>query len=242
MRLAVISDIHGNLEAFKQVVADIASVRADEVICLGDNVGYGPEPEAVIGLVRELGIPSVLGNHELGLNEPDYLDWFNFLARKALLLTRDCLSAEALAYCRQLPGHLVVRDCLCVHGCPPDSPLVYIFEPSHAQLARLFQEMEQHLCFVGHTHTLEVIRYDGRSIERATLDQRLISLAGEGKYIVNVGSVGQPRDDLGREAKYVVWDDASRTLELRFVPYDVSVTANKILSLGWPKYLAARLW
>ena len=242
MRLAVISDIHGNLEAFREVLNDIDKSGADAIVCLGDNVGYGPDPAEVLELIRQMGIPSVMGNHELGLTDPEYLDWFNEMAKRALVLTRDCLSEDAVGYCGQLPSRLVVDDCLCVHGCPPDSCLTYIFEPDRKELARLFEEMEQDVCFVGHTHMLEVILYGDGRVQRSPIGERTFELPAGSKCIINVGSVGQPRDKYGREAKYVLYDSATRGLDVRFVPYDVSVTANKILTLGWPEHLAARLW
>lgn len=241
MRLAVISDIHGNHEAFKQVLLDTEQAGVEAIVCLGDNIGYGPEPEAVVARMRELAIPCVMGNHELAVAEPSTLDWFNDLARRSILLTAELLSEESLEYCRTLPTSLVVEQCACVHGCPPDSVLTYILEPSDRELIRRMKQMPQDICFVGHTHLLEIIRLDDRGLQRAPLFQSRIHLPEGPKYLINAGSVGQPRDG-NNNAKYLIWDDDARLLEVRFVPYDIAATVNKILDLGWPPFHARRLW
>ncbi|UCG80249.1 MAG: metallophosphoesterase, partial [Desulfobacterales bacterium] len=98
MRLAIISDIHGNLEAFKEVLADIDQSKVDEIASLGDNIGYGPEPEEVVQLIRKHNIPSVMGNHELAVSDTRYLDWMNPSARQSLVMTRHLLSPDTLDY------------------------------------------------------------------------------------------------------------------------------------------------
>ena len=112
MRIAVLSDVHGNLEALREVLADIDRSRTDAVLCLGDNIGYGPEPEAVVESIRERGIPCVMGNHELGLVDETYLDWFNTSARLSLLLTRELISSDTLEYMRRLQPSLSFQACL----------------------------------------------------------------------------------------------------------------------------------
>ncbi|MEW6263304.1 MAG: metallophosphoesterase family protein [Thermodesulfobacteriota bacterium] len=241
MKLAVISDVHGNLEALKQVLADIDQTGADLTVCLGDNVGYGPEPEAVINLLREHEIPSVLGNHELAIARPEYLSWFNELAHRSLVLTRNCLSESAVEYCRGLPVRMALAGGLFVHGCPPDSPLIYLAELKEAELKTVFESLEVQICFVGHTHILELVGYDGREVTRSGLATGLINLNPEGKYLINAGSVGQPRER-NKNAKYLLWDTDRATIEARFIPYDVAKTANRIIELGWPVQHAQRLW
>ena len=242
MRLAVISDIHGNLAAFLEVLADIDRAGVDACVSLGDNVGYYPNPEEVLALIQKRDIPSVMGNHELAVTDERYLNWFNSLARRAVELTQELLSVESLVYCSRLPQSLVFGGCLHVHGCPPASVLKYIFEVQDRSLIKIFDSLEQEICFVGHTHFLEVIRYKDGRIKRNQVNPGIIVLDDRHRYIINVGSVGQPRDPFNREAKYVIWDDSARELEIRSVPYDIGTTADKILKLGWPRYLADRLW
>lgn len=243
MRIAVISDIHGNLEAFQAVLADINTRRIDAIFSLGDNIGYGPDPETVTALVREKEIPSVMGNHELGVSDEKYLDWFNILARKALLNTKGKLSEESVAYCGSLPRFIVFESIRFVHGIPPDDPLTYIIELTDFQLLNLlFKQCGERICFVGHTHMLEIISLkDDRLTRTVPRGNEAVPLDPAAKYIVNAGSVGQPRDRINNNAKYIIYDAGSDSLEVRFVSYDAQKTADKIIALGWPETLAHRL-
>ncbi|MFP5211865.1 MAG: metallophosphoesterase family protein [Acidobacteriota bacterium] len=240
MRLAVISDIHANLEALREVLRDIEAVGADRVVSLGDNIGYGPEPQAVVELMKELGIPSVMGNHELALVNPRYGARFNPSARLSLEITRGLLSEESLASLFALKHSMVSGECLCVHGFPPHSAVTYLFEVSDETLRKNLTTMKQDICFVGHTHELGLATVDGSHLDRKNLSQGPIRLKEGIRHLVNVGSVGQPRDGDNR-AKYVLWNDESRILDVRFVPYDIERTARKIIELGFPSINATRL-
>ena len=241
MRIAVISDIHGNLEAFKEVLADIDRSRVDGLACLGDNIGYGPEPEQVINLLRERDIPCVMGNHELAVIEVKYLDWMNPTARQSLVMTIELLSPGTVDYIRTLPPAMTCHGSLCVHGCPPDSIVTYLYQLSMPQLEEAFRAMEERICFLGHTHDLLLISFDGNELVRAPLRKGIISLRKDHQYIINVGSVGQPRDG-NNNAKYVIWDTDSDSVEVQFVPYNIAATADKIIELGFPALNARRLW
>lgn len=241
MRLAIISDIHGNLEAFTQVLEDIDRSGIDGIMCLGDSVGYGPDPEEVIKLIRKRNIPSVMGNHELGITDETCFDWFNSSAQESLLITRELISTDTFNYIKKLPPSLVFEGSLCVHGCPPDSMTTYLFELFTSQLREIFLKMRNRMCFVGHTHDLEIISFNGKEVDIARLPQGLVELKKGRQYIVNIGSVGQPRDGDNR-AKYVIWDVLSNNIEVRFIPYDIAVTAHKIMELGFPEIYAQRLW
>jgi predicted phosphodiesterase len=240
MRLAVISDVHGNLEALKEVLADIDRSQVDSVVCLGDNVGYGPYPEEVVELVNERNIPWVMGNHELAVVDQSYLEWFNPEAQESILQTKKLLSQETINYIGQLEASMVFQGCLCVHGSPPDSITTYIFELMESELKEIFMEMKERICFVGHTHDLEIIAFNGEEIAHGYLYEGLIQLDENDKYIINVGSVGQPRDS-NNNAKYVIWDDFSQILEVKYIPYDIEATANKIIERGFPEFNAIRL-
>ncbi|MFZ2446824.1 MAG: metallophosphoesterase family protein [Syntrophobacteraceae bacterium] len=240
MKIAVISDIHANLEAFREVLSDIGRSGAESVICLGDCIGYGPNPEEVVALVRSLKIPTVMGNHELGIARPEFLSWFNESARKSILLTAELISGETRKWIEELEASLIFHDGLFVHGCPPDSITDYLFEKSGKQLGLLLGGMEQRICFVGHTHTLRLVSWKGGRVIRAGLERGVTRLDAGARHIVNIGSVGQPRDG-NRDAKYVVWNSAEDTLDVRFVPYDAVATAEKIIRVGFPRINADRL-
>jgi len=241
MRTAIISDIHSNLEAFRQVLTDIDQSGVDRVVCLGDNVGYGPEPEAVVDLIRDQDIPCVMGNHELAIVEPRYQDLMNPNARESILLTQRLISAHTVNYMKGLKASLVFHGSLCVHGCPPESVITYLFQVSRAKLKEIFLSMKERICFVGHTHNLGIIQFDGEKMTRRPLSKGVFPLKGKQSYIINVGSVGQPRDGDNR-AKYVIWDSASRQVDVRFIAYDIARTASRILELGFPEFNARRLW
>lgn len=241
MRWAIISDIHGNLEAFRQVLADIDRSRVDGIACMGDNIGYGPEPEEVVNVVRNRNIPCVMGNHELAVVDPESLKWMNSTARRSILLTLDLISPETVEYIRNMKPSMGFHQALCVHGCPPDSVTTYLHEASQARFNKLFRDMKERICFVGHTHDLEIISFDGTGVTRDRLPEGSARLAWDRQYIISVGSVGQPRDG-NNNAKYVIWDDSSSSVEVRFVAYDIAATAGKIRALGFPEYNAIRLW
>ena len=241
MRLAVFSDTHANFDALEQVLKDIDRCAVDEVISLGDNIGYGPEPDRVIKKLKSLRIPSVRGNHELALEDEEYLNWFNPAARKSLIKTRKMLSKASLNHISLFKPYIKSYDCRFVHGFPPDSSLIYMFQVSESRKQEVFEEMSERLCFIGHTHTLEIMGYAKKEIQYEDLPEGVSRLDPEMKYIINIGSVGQPRDS-SNDAKYVIWDSAKDTLEVRFVPYDIAGVVKKILAAGLPKEHAERLW
>jgi predicted phosphodiesterase len=242
MRVAIISDIHGNLDAFGQVLNDIDASGIDTVVCLGDNVGYGPEPEQVIRQVRARKIPCVMGNHERAVSDRAHLNWFNPSARISLQKTITMLSEESINYINGMKSSLVVYQSRFVHGFPPDSTDIYLFQVPDHTLNQTFKEMKERLCFVGHTHELKLIGFDGKVSRRIPLKKEIVThLDKDRKYIINVGSVGQPRDG-NNNAKYVIWNTSEDSLEVRFVPYDIAAVVGKILAAGLPKVHADRLW
>jgi predicted phosphodiesterase len=241
MRIAIISDIHGNLEAFDQVLADIDRSNVDKVICLGDNIGYGPDPDPVIKTIQARRIPSVIGNHELAVIQPKFLKWFNPFARKSLQKSLPLLSDQSLNYISKQKTYFIAHGCRFVHGFPPDSALIYMFQVSEHRKRLALKNMTEDICFVGHTHMLEMIRYDGLSCNTSSLPEGITRLEKEEKYILNIGSVGQPRDGDNR-AKYAVWDKTRRTLEIRSIFYDIGAVVDKMEKAGFPEQHARRLW
>jgi len=239
MPIAVISDIHANLEACMAVFADIATRNIAEIICLGDCVGYGPNPEEVVQLVREHAISCVLGNHEMGVLHKRSETWFNPKARINVQTTRKMLSQESMDFLATLPRHLVRNDAVFVHGFPPDSPFVYLYQKEGDELKKALRSMVHPLAFVGHTHELVLAGLRQGVLETTLLNQGRYALNYE-KCIVNVGSVGQPRDG-NNTAKYIIWDKEAEEIEVCFVPYDFKTTIKKIRALGFPEYYGERL-
>jgi predicted phosphodiesterase len=241
MRLTIVSDIHGNLDAFEQVLADIDRSNVDDIINLGDNIGYGPEPDQVIKRVQARHISSVIGNHELAVMEPKYLKWFNPVAHESLLKTIKLLSDQSIQYISKQDSHRIAHGCRFVHGFPPDSALIYMFQVSDHRKKQILEKINERICFIGHTHILEMISYDGNTIEYKPLNKEVACLSKEKKYILNIGSVGQPRDGDNR-AKYAIWDSAQDTVEVRFIAYDIASVVEKIIAAGLPEAHARRLW
>jgi predicted phosphodiesterase len=241
MRLAIISDIHGNFEAFEEVLKDIDKSHIDAVFSLGDNIGYGPEPDRVLQQIQDRNIPTVLGNHELAVNDNEYLHWFNPIARKSLAMTCDLLSGSSLEFISTLQSSIAVHGCRFVHGFPPESALIYVFQVSDYLKKQIIKKMTERLCFIGHTHTLQIISYDEGRLELNALPKGLTHLRPQDKYIISIGSVGQPRDG-SNESKYVVWDSIEDTIDVRFISYDIATVVEKIHALGLPEEHARRLW
>ena len=239
-KFAVLSDIHSNLTAFEEVLRDIEALSITDIFSLGDNIGYGPEPDAVIQRLAELKIPSVLGNHELAVTDPSELDWFTPVARDSLRKTVAMLSEDSIEKIHRFPYCRVHDAYRFVHGFPPDSPVIYQFQASTEELRQTFETLSERFFFTGHTHYPEIIEFVDDRIDRYEFNEGILQLNPEGRYIVNVGSVGQPRDG-NNNAKYVVFDPDSTTLELRYIPYDVETVVAKILAAGLPEAHATRL-
>lgn len=240
MRIAIIADIHGNLEAFEAVLDHIHTENVSRIFSLGDNVGYGPDPEAVMERIREAKILSVLGNHEMAMKNDSFIAWFNPMAQRAIVYTRAHLSEESLCEIKEFPKSRVFENLRFVHGAPPSSPLLYLFQLTDDKLARCLDRLVESICFAGHTHDLNIIEYDGTTLDRRSLPVGDTALNPKFKYVINVGSVGQPRDG-DKRAKYAIYDTLAHTVSVKAVPYDSRITAGKIIQAGIPEQYANRL-
>lgn len=237
MKIAVISDIHGNYEAFSIVLDDIRTKKADAVVSLGDNIGYGADSEKVIQLIRHHRIFSVLGNHEAVAGKEEATFRLREDARKALDIAVSSLSEDSLDFIRDLPFHLSLHDCLFVHGFPPDSARVYLYLVGEEELLDAFVSMGESVCFLGHTHELGLIYVRQGRIIREKLQPGRQHLPRGRKYLINAGSVGQTRTGPVR-ATYVIWDTESYELEVRSLAYDAATAARKIRAAGIPDIYA----
>ena len=240
MQFAVISDIHGNREAFEAVLADMQKWQPDAVFCLGDAIGYGPEPSAVIDLLVGNAISSVRGNHELAVLKPRFKKWFNPVARGSIEKTISVLRPQDVAEIGLFPPMLKAHGCRFVHGFPPQSSLIYQFQVADPKKCRIMARIEEPICFVGHTHTLELLSIDGDQLDHQELSEEKYQLDRKKKHIINIGSVGQPRDG-NLQAKYVLFKPFEYQLQVRFVDYDVQATVDKMRRDGWPEQHAQRL-
>ncbi len=241
MRLAIITDIHSNFDALTAALQDIDTRRVDQIINLGDFIGYGPEPEQVFAALRQRDIPSVLGNHENAIRNPLTIVQMNSSAARSIELTRRLLTPATLEYIATLPKSVVQNGLRFVHGLPPDAVNKYLTWTPDEEIRQILSTMTAWCAFVGHTHQLAIIELDNFRLTRQRLTQDVHYLKKDSRYIINCGSIGQPRDG-DRRAKYVVFDSDQLTVEARFVEYDPRRTAELIHALGFPAENAYRLF
>lgn len=241
MRYLVLSDLHANLEAAQAVIRDASARGYDRCVCLGDIVGYGGSPNEVIDLLRGLQPQAVIrGNHDkvaCGIEEGDQ---FNDIARAAAIWTRDSLSEANRRWLAALPkGPLDVEGFTIAHGCPVDED-AYILSETDATLN--FEERSFGLAFFGHSHFASAfILAGGRArLEMLDGDERVLPIEPGGRYLVNPGSIGQPRDHDPRAA-YAIYDVPAGRVTVHRIGYDVASAQRRIKEQGLPFPLAYRL-
>ncbi len=236
MRFAVLSDIHGNLEALEAVLADARAQDCTHFVCLGDIVGYNANPSECVQIIRELECPVVKGNHDEQASIVASTEGFNELAEEAIGWTREHLSDADKAWLADLRLTRQVRDFTIVHA-TLDTPQQwgYVFNDLDAIASFTYQHTS--LCFFGHTHWPTAFVRDD-NVRRITTGQ--IVLAAGKKYFINAGSVGQPRDRDWRAA-YCIFHCERHVVEQRRVEYDLDTTQRKIREAGLPERLADRL-
>jgi putative phosphoesterase len=223
VRIGIISDIHANLEALEVVLRRLESEKVERVYCLGDVVGYGASPNECVEKVRSLCHATVIGNHDDALVGRTSARYFNSYARAALDWTVRVITGENLAFLKSLPLTQVEDGLLLVHATPKDpSAWNYILHPEDS-VAHFEVLPPKTVAFIGHSHI--PVRFDD----------------GKGRSIVNVGSVGQPRDRDPR-ACCIVYDTVSGTLQWLREVYPIQEAARKIRAVNLPEFLAARLF
>ncbi len=237
MKLAILSDLHGNLEALEAVLADLDAQQVDAAACLGDFVGYGASPNECIERIRPRIEAAVLGNHDAAALGKLKLGGFNSDAATAARWTGDQLSAESRAWLDSLPLSTVWHEHRLVHASPaePDD-WAYVLSVTDARVE--FAAFHEPLCFVGHSHVPGVFVDTDGQVSYTRLG--VVGLRTGCRYLVNVGSVGQPRDGDPRAA-YVLLDLDDERLEHRRVEYDVARAAGRIAAAGLPHFLSERL-
>jgi diadenosine tetraphosphatase ApaH/serine/threonine PP2A family protein phosphatase len=240
MKYLVISDVHANLEALEATMAKAG--QHDAVLVLGDLVGYGADPNAVIDRIRELTHATIIrGNHDKVAAGIENVEAFNHLAKHAITWTASTLTPSNRAWLAALPaGPLNIDDSVAIcHGSPFDED-VYIFDDLDARRALL--SSDRMLCLFGHTHVPAVYKFDVdyRPVSPPRGETFRLLLDGAAKYLVNCGAVGQPRDGDPRAA-FGMLDTGTRSLTVQRVPYDVATAQAKIIAAGLPEVLAQRL-
>ncbi len=234
MKIGIVSDIHGNWEALKAVSYILESEKVEEVWCLGDIVGYGPDPSLCIEWVKKNCKLIVCGNHDKAIYDPSELVYFNPAAQTAINWTSEQLKESDIAFLKSLPLTINWEDYLLVHA-SPERPQDWIYIFSVWEAERAFECCEERIILVGHTHVPQAYELKEEMAEEAEFP---VELKSNIRYLINPGSVGQPRDGDPRASFGILKDNV---FELIRVEYDVRKTQTKMYERGLPEFLARRL-
>lgn len=242
MRIAILTDIHANREAFTAVLQEVSSLGVERIVMLGDIVGYGPDPLWCWQKARDLvaaGAVCVMGNHDWSV--ANHRDTMNDLARASMAWTRQALPPEAGAWLATRPMAVAEEDRLYVHA-SADHPEDWIYVTSAARALPSFRATEARLIFCGHTHVPLLATCDlaGRVTEQRIVSGAPVPLLTSRRWLAVAGAVGQPRDGVS-QAGWVLLDLTENCLSFRRTPYDAAQTAAKIRAAGLPEPLARRL-
>ena len=237
MRYGIFGDIHSNLEAFEVVLGALNRHKVDKLICVGDIVGYGAEPDRCVEKIRSMAIATAAGNHDWASVGKSDINYFDSHAREAVLWTGRTLKSENKRYLDKLPLVIEKNDFQLVHG-SLNEPAEWHYILNLNEADESFSLMKKSLLFIGHSHR-PIIFAKGREKIAYSFTSRLSIKEGV-KYIINVGSVGQPRDGDPR-AGYVLFDDEKKEITYKRIAYPVEKAQAKIRAAGLPEIEAARL-
>ena len=236
MKYAILSDIHANLEALEAVLDDAKKNNVSQYACAGDIVGYNADPKECLKILRKLKATTVQGNHDYYAASKESIERFSLVAKKSILWTRKKLSYQDRNFLCKLPITFNHPDFTLVHSSlnnPRDWG--YVFNKNSAKAH--FKNQFSNLCFIGHTH-VPLIFKNGEPIENKTSDY--LQLKPNKQYLINVGSVGQPRDR-NPNASYVIYDSTEQVIQIRRIKYDIETTQKKVREAALPFRNALRL-
>jgi diadenosine tetraphosphatase ApaH/serine/threonine PP2A family protein phosphatase len=238
MRTAILTDIHANLEALTACVSAAEAQKADRFVCLGDIVGYGADPNAACDLVRSRCQFAVLGNHDAAVaGRMDY-SYYYAAAREVLDWTALQLTPQNMQWLRELPYQQIEGEVTFGHASPRDpQAFEYVFALEQAEDMVVRSEKLAQLTFIGHSHLQRAFQL-GSPVKDVFADRVRVDPAR--RYLISIGSCGQPRDYDPR-ACYGIWDDKAKMVEFHRVPYNAERTARKILEAGLSPHFARRL-
>ena len=238
MRYGIFSDVHSNLEAFEAVVEEYKKESIDKYFCIGDVVGYGADPRECIETINRLAAVTVAGNHDWASVKLVPLDYFNPLAAEALLWTSRQLDSGSAYFLGSLELVYQALVFTLVHG-TLNEPQQFNYMLDSETADATFRLQDTNVCFVGHTHIAGIFKRD-KNGNVSYLRKPGVSMEEGSCYIVNAGSVGQPRDG-NNKAVFCIYDNAVKSIEIKRVPYDITKTRKKIIDAGLPQYLGDRL-
>ena len=236
-RIAFVSDIHSNQQALTAVLDSIAALDCSDIFCLGDIVGYGAKPNECLDLLRGAGAQCIFGNHDAMVTGRDSGEGFNERSRLAAEINRRLLFPEAMEYLAALPQTIHYRsDVLLCHGSPSSYNQYTYFKIDFSLVMDQMGKEGLNLCFLGHTH--HPVLFDGLDLIQRSPGE--LQMATDRRYVINPGSVGQPRDRDSR-ASFVVWDQETGLIRFHRVEYDIQAARADIIAAGLPEQLGDRL-
>jgi len=237
MRYAIFSDVHSNLQALESFIADARKERIDVYLCGGDIVGYCANPAECIAVVREFSQQIIAGNHDWACAGKCDIEYFNPLAKEVVFWTADRLDREEKEFLSSLP--LIYRNehLTLVHGSLQE-PEMFRYMMDEEVVEETFNLMRTPICFVGHTHRPGVFTKEADRIFYTK--ESAVKLRPKARYIINAGSVGQPRD-FNNRAAYCIFDTEARTVVIKRVEYDIKEAQRRMQEAGLPEYLRERI-
>jgi len=238
VRYGILGDVHSNLEALNAVLNALDGERYDQIYCVGDIIGYGANPKECLDKIRNRGVITVAGNHDLAAVGRFDLNCFNSAARDAVLYSMARINASDLDFLSSLPM-VKTTDAFSIVHASPKNPVNFDYIFTVAQAEEAFEVVESPVTFIGHSHIPVVFFQDPGETDYSFTSE--FYLRRQRRIIFNVGSVGQPRDG-NPDACYAMFDTNIAKIRLTRVPYDVDAAAKKIISANLPLILAERLY
>jgi len=236
-RIGLISDIHANLHALIAVLENLDEAGVDKIYCCGDVVGYGPFPNECCEIIRDRGIPTIAGNHDHAALGMTTVEYFNDVAKRAVQWTSEELTEENRRFLRNLPMTIDEEDFLLVHA-SPNEPREWNYILTISDARESFRHFSHPVCFIGHTHQPFIVKLAGGNLT-CPVTPRIRMAPGE-RFLVNIGSVGQPRDQ-NKMASFAVYDRGEMSIEIIRRAYDVAAVQEAIREKNLPIELGERL-
>ena len=245
MRIILLSDVHSNLPAFEKVLKEIEKIGYDEIWFLGDIVGYGAEPNECVELLKNFAKEYVSGNHDWAVNHPEELMWFNENAQEVLIWTTQKLKEENKIFLKNMPimkNPESAKDKILIVHSSPYRPYDWIYITSYQEIKEAFENSKEWLVIFGHTHIPVVyLKEDDRFMALNPYEHKEIELDEKKRYLINPGSVGQPRDGIP-DSSFALLDLKEKKLKFYRVPYDIEKEYNSIINSKLPFIFAERLF
>ena len=238
MRFGFFSDVHSNLEASKATIGDFEREKLDKIFFLGDAVGYGPDPNECVDLIQKIALKSIMGNHDFAALDLMEANWFNQYAKEAIQWTKSKLSEKNIKFLSEYAMDHRVDIFHLVHSTPKEPQnWDYIFSLDEAE--ENFSFFNHRVCLIGHSHRPFIIKkFEQRHC--FLVNGTEVEIEEGFKYLINIGSVGQPRDGDNR-ACYLIYDDQTKKAKLKRVSYDIKKTQTKMKKAKLPQFLIDRL-